>query len=91
MSEHRKNQLVRGEFGLGGGGAFSRSLPMHRALMPLTLDADDTRLDDRSKVELTVGDLRHIIRTHERAVSMIGEMALRGDVALSDKERSDVS
>ena len=89
MSEYRKNQLVRGEFGLGGSGAFSRSFPIHRSLMPLTLAADDTWLDDRSKVELTVGDLRHIIRMHERAVSMIGEMALRCDVALIDKEQSN--
>jgi hypothetical protein len=54
----------------------SRQLPFHRQLMPLTLASDETWLDDRSSVELSVGDLRYIIASHEKALSIIGEMSV---------------
>ena len=55
----------------------NRSFPVHRTLQPMTLASDETWLDDRHPVTLSVGDLRHIIKQHEKAVSMIGDMALR--------------
>ncbi len=76
MKEHRKSQITRGTFDIPEG-KINRSFPIHRSLLPMTLDADDNWLDDRTEVSLTVGDIRHMIRQHERAVSMIGEMLIK--------------
>ena len=54
-------------------------LPPHRQLLPLTLAEDGSLLSDNSGTNgnLTVGDIRYIIRSFERAYQKLGEMALK--------------
>jgi len=46
----------------------------------LTLAADETLIDDRTEVTLTVGDLHHIIRQHKRMLTLIVEYALEHSI-----------
>jgi hypothetical protein len=56
-----------------------RELPPHRQLRAFTLAPDGTILSDNSRPngELTVGDIRHIIRAFERAYQALGEMSIK--------------
>ncbi|WP_395175563.1 hypothetical protein [Roseibium alexandrii] len=55
----------------------NKDVPLNRVLRAMTMNEDGAPMDADTVIPLTAGDIRKIAEQYERALSYIGEMALR--------------